>query len=382
MRSEISTENDKADGAGAILTIDLDAVAANFRLLRRRALGECAAVVKADGYGLGAAIVAERLAAEGCRDFFVAHLSEGASLKPHLPADARLYVLHGPMPGAEGEFRDLGLIPVLNSLEQLAAWSALARRGGAELPAILQFDTGMSRMGLSLKEAELVAADKDRLSGVALCHVMSHLASADEPADPANAVQLANFRKIRAMFPGVAATLANSSGVFLGADYHFDLCRPGVALYGANPTPDAPNPMTPVVGLSAQVMNIRTIPAGAGVGYGLTWRARAEARIATVAIGYADGFLRSLSNNGSAFLDGEMLPIAGRVSMDSVGIDVSVLPEGRLKVGDFVEILGPDQGVDQLARSAGTVGYEILTNLGRRFRRQYLGGGRQRTEET
>ena len=371
-----------ADAAGAILTIDLDAVARNYSSLAARAAGGCAAVVKADGYGLGALKVGPRLAAEGCRDFFVAHLSEGAALKPLLPEDARLHVLHGPMPGAETELHALSLIPVLNSLEQLAAWSSLAQRLGTELPAILQVDTGMSRMGLSPEEARLAASDKDRLSGVKLSHVMSHLASADDPADPTNAMQLANFQSIRAMFPGVRASLANSSGMFLGSDYHVDLSRPGVALYGVNPTPGAPNPMRPVVSLSAKVVNIRTIPAHAGVGYALSWRAPAEARIATIAIGYADGFLRSLSNSGSVFVDGVKLPIAGRVSMDSVGVDASALPEGRLNVGDFVDVLGPGQDVDSLAAAAGTVGYEILTNLGRRFHRRHVGDGRPQTEET
>jgi len=360
------------DAAGAWLTIDLDALARNYRILRDRAAGNCAAVVKADGYGLGAGIVGARLAREGCRDFFVAHMSEGAALKPALPADANVYVLHGPMPGAEADFLALGLIPVLNSPEQLAAWSALARREGRVLPAILQFDTGMSRMGLSAGEAQAVAADPDRLAGVRLAYVMSHLASADDPADPTNALQLANFNAARALFPGVPGTFANSSGLFLSLDFHFDLARPGVALYGANPTPGAPNPMRPVVRLAAKILNIRTVPAGAGVGYGLTYRPADGARIATIAIGYADGFLRSLSNNGAAFVDDVRLPIAGRVSMDSVGIDVSALPEGRLNVGDHVDLLGPGQGVDDLARAAGTIGYEILTGLGRRFHRIYL----------
>jgi len=360
--------------AGAWLTIDLDALAGNYRILRDRAAGNCAAVVKADGYGLGAAIVGRRLAREGCRDFCVAHMSEGAALKPALPADANVYVLHGAMPGAEADCLALGLIPVLNSPEQLAAWSALAGRQGRALPAILQFDTGMSRMGLTAAEARAVAADPDRLAGVDLRYVMSHLASADDPADPANAMQLESFNGFRALFPGVPGTLANSSGLFLSPEFHFDLARPGVALYGANPTPGAPNPMRDVVRLSATVLNLRTVAAGTGVGYGLSYRPKAEARIATIAIGYADGFLRSLSNSGAAFVDGVRLPIAGRVSMDSVGIDVSALPEGRLKVGDHVDLLGPGQGVDDLARAAGTIGYEILTGLGQRFHRTYLDG--------
>ncbi len=360
-------------GSGAVLTIDLDALAANYRLLRARATGACAAVVKADGYGLGARIVGRRLAREGCRDYFVAHMAEGVDLKSALPSDARIFVLHGAMPGAEADCFSSGLIPVLNSPEQLDAWAALAHSEDRVLDAILQFDTGMSRMGLSAEETRHVAEYPDRLAGLRLNFVMSHLAVADQPDDPSNKSQLAAFNALRVLFPGVPATLANSSGVFLGSDYHFDLLRPGVALYGANPTLLEPNPMAPVVRLSAKVLNIRTIPAGAGVGYGLTYRPEREARIATIGIGYGDGFLRALGGEGEAYMDGVRLPIAGRVSMDSVGIDVTALPEGRLKVGDMVELLGPDQGVDHLAAAAGTIGYEILTSLGRRFHRAYIG---------
>lgn len=365
---------DTQAAAGARLVIDLDALARNYRLLRARAAGACAAVVKADAYGLGAIPVARRLAREGCRDFFVGHLSEGAALRPELPPDARLYVLHGAMPGAERDLLACGLIPVLNSPEQVAAWSDLSSREGRESPALLQFDTGMSRMGLTPEETRRIAGDPAALRGVRLLYVMSHLACADEPDHPGNARQLENFRELRGLFPGVPGSLANSSGLFLSAEYHADLARPGIALYGGNPTPGAPNPMAPVAQLSAKTLNLRTIPPGAGVGYGLTFRAERETRIATISIGYADGFLRALSNRGAAFLDGQRLPIAGRVSMDSVGIDVSSLPEGRLKPGDHLHLLGPGQDVDDLARDAGTIGYEILTSLGRRFHRIYRDG--------
>ncbi len=367
---------DRAAASGAELTIDLDAIAWNYALLRARVSetgGACGGVVKADGYGLGAGIVARRLAREGCRDFFVAHLAEGAAIKPALPADARIYVMHGAMPGAEPDLARLGLIPALNSPEQLAAWSRQARQAGRELPALLQVDTGMSRMGFSPEEARQVAADPDKLSGVRLDYVMSHLACADDPSDPTNARQLAVFNQLRAVFPGVPGTLANSSGVFLGADYHADLARPGAALYGVAPVTGAPNPMRAVAHLTAKIVNIRTIPAGAGVGYGMTFRAAADTRVATIAIGYADGFLRSLSNSGAAFAHDVRLPIVGRVSMDSVGVDISALSPGRLAIGDTVELLGPNQGVDDLANAAGTIGYEILTSLGLRFHRIYRG---------
>lgn len=367
----IEGDTTPADWSGAQLTIDLNAIAENYNLLRARASEACGAVVKADGYGLGARVVARRLAKEGCRDFFVAHLAEGAALKPALPADARIYVMHGAMPGAEADLAALDLIPALNSPEQLEAWSMLARRDGIERPAVLQFDTGMSRMGLSPDEALRIASDPESLSGVRLTYVMSHLACADDRGDPTNANQRDVFERLRAAFPGVPATLANSSGIFLGPEFHFDLARPGAALYGVAPIPGAPNPMRAVARLSAKIVNIRTIPAGAGVGYGMTFRATSGTRIATIAIGYADGFLRSLSNSGAAFADGVRLPIVGRVSMDSVGVDISSLPPDRLAVGDQVDLLGPGQGVDDLARAAGTIGYEILTSLGRRFHRVY-----------
>ena len=361
--------------AGALLRIDLSAICDNWRLLRSRVgAADCAAVVKADAYGLGASQVAPALFAAGCRQFFVAHLAEAIDLRPRLPAQATVYVLHGVPPGAERDAAGHGLVPVLNSRQQIDAWRALAAGVGKRLSAIVQVDTGMARLGLSKAKLQQVAHDPSSLEGIDLAFVMSHLAAADEPVNPANAAQLQRFNAARRLLPPAPATLANSSGIFLGSNYHFDLSRPGVALYGANPTPHAPNPMRPVVRLQAKVIQVRSVEAGTGVGYGFTWVSRVPSRIATVSAGYADGYLRSLSNNGSAWLDGVELPVAGRVSMDTITLDVSALPEQALQAGALVDLLSPEHGVDDAATRAGTIGYEILTSLGQRYARTYVGG--------
>jgi alanine racemase len=360
--------------AGAILTVDLAAIVANWRLLRDRAApADCAAVVKADAYGLGAAQVAPALAAAGCRRFFVAHLGEGAAIRPLLPTDAAVFVLNGLPPGAEADCAGLGLTPVLNSLPQVAAWGALAARLGRRLPAALQVDSGMARLGLSAEEVARLALDRRLLDGIEVALVMSHLACADEPDHPANDAQRARFEAARALLPAAPASLANSSGLFLGRAHLFDLGRPGAALYGVNPTPGRANPMRAVVRLEVRVIQTRAVQAGEAVGYGWSWRAPAATRIATVSVGYADGWLRSLSNRGTAWLGDVALPFAGRVSMDSVTLDAGAAPEDALGPGATVELLGERQDVDAVAASAGTIGYEILTSLGARYARRYLG---------
>jgi alanine racemase len=357
-----------------VLTVDLDAISGNWRRLAARAApAACGAAVKADAYGLGAARVAPALYTAGCRAFFVAHQAEGAALRPLLPADAALYVLHGPAPGAEDEAAATGLTPVLNSLGQIAAWRAAATRVGRPLPAALQIDVGMARLGLPEAEVAALAADPGLLSGIDLRLVMAHLAVAEAPDHPSNAAALARFRAARARLPAAPASLSNSSGVFLGADYRFDLVRPGAALYGVNPG-DGPNPMRPVVRLSAPVLQLRDLNPGEAVGYGWTWTAERPARIATVALGYADGWPRTLSNRGCAFFRGARLPVVGRVSMDLVTLDVSALPEGALGAGAMVDFLTDAHGVDAVAAEARSIGYEILTRLGPRFTRRYVGG--------
>lgn len=360
---------------GARLRIDLGAVVGNWRSLKARmAGGDCAAVLKADAYGLGAARVGEALAAAGCRQFFVAHLDEAIALRPHLPAPATLRVLHGPMPGTEAEFVAHGIEPVLNSLGQFQAWRALAHRLDRELPAFVQVDTGMARLGLPPDEWRRLADDPRAFDGVPLKGVMSHLACADEPGHPANAAQRAAFVAARRRLPPAPASLANSSGIFLGPDWHFDLARPGAALYGVAPVPGQANPMRPVVRLQAQVIQVRGVDAGAPVGYAQGWVAPAATRIATVSVGYADGYLRCLGGRGaSAWLGGQALPVVGRVSMDTLTVDVGALPVGAVQAGTLLDLMPPDGGVDALAARAGTIGYEILTSLGARYERVYLG---------
>lgn len=359
--------------AGAVLTIDLGAICDNWRALRAMVgKATCAAVVKADAYGLGARQVAPALYRAGCRHFFVAHLDEGAALRPALPADATIYVLHGAHPGAEADCAAHGLVPVLNSLPQVAAWQKLGVMQGKALPAVLQIDTGMARLGLAADELDQLAAVPAVLQGIALQFVMSHLASAEEQDNPANRAQRERFRAALARLPKARASLANSSGIFLGGDYHFDLVRPGAALYGVAPVAGRANPLRPAIRLQGKVLQLRTIEAGTPVGYAHTWTAARRSRIATVAVGYADGYLRSLSNRGHALCDGIRLPLVGNVSMDTLTLDVTDLPEGRLGEGTLVDLADPLNDVDAIAARAGTIGYEILTSLGARYARQHI----------
>lgn len=365
-----------ADHAGALLTVDLAALADNWRTLKDMAApgADCAAVLKANAYGLGAVPVAQALAAAGCRNFFVAHVDEGIALRRHLPAGANLFVLHGAPPGAEEACAANGLTPILNSLPQLRAWVALCGRWSRRLPAGLQVDSGMSRAGMDAEELAVLANTPDLLEAFDLRLIMSHLACADEPESPMNASQLAAFSAIRQRFPQVPASFANSSGVFLGQDWHFDLLRPGAALYGINPTPGKPNPMKSVVSLRGKLMQIRSVRAGTPVGYGCAHVAAADSRIATVSVGYADGFFRCLGGVATALWGDYELPIVGRVSMDMITIDVSSVPADLLYAGALVELIGPRRTVDDLASEAKTIGYEILTSLGNRYHRTYING--------
>lgn len=359
--------------AGAVLTIDLGAVRENYRRLAAR-LGStaCAGVVKADGYGLGAAPVAKALREEGCDTFFVAHVEEGVALREALDAVPSIFILNGVPPGAEVICVAAGLTPVLDSIAQLKAWRDTARRCGRALKAALQVDSGMARLGMAPAEVEAIAADPHALDGIETVLVMSHLACADEPDHPANRAQLEEFRRLRRMLPAAPASLANSSGIFLGPEWHFDLARPGAALYGINPTPHAANPMLPVVRLEAKVIQTRSIGAGTGIGYGHTVVAEGPLDLATISLGYADGWRRRAA--AFAHFGAVRLPFIGRVSMDSIVLDISDLAAGSLKPGDMVEMIGPSQTLDEVAGYSGTIAYEVLTSLGKRFLRRYIGG--------
>lgn len=374
-----------AQWAGGILTVDLGAIAENYRFLTdlvrqadpsgtRRPV--CAAAVKADAYGLGAASVVPVLERAGCRHFFVAHLAEGVAVRPLLAdAESRVFVLHGPPPGTAGDMLEAGLTPVLNSMEQVAAWRGLAQTAGRPLEAVLQVDSGMARFGLTADEAALLVADPALLDGIETVLVMSHLACADTPAAAGNALQLATFSRLAAALPAAPRSLAASSGIFLGADWHFNLVRPGAALYGVNPTPGRVNPMKPVIRLQARVIQTRTVPAGQAVGYGGLFVARRQTRLALLGVGYGDGFLRSVSGSGIAILPsrpGIPLPVVGRVSMDSLAVDVTDLGDDAPLSGDLVDLIGPYNSLDQIAEAAGTIGYEFLTDLGRRYHKIYF----------
>lgn len=355
--------------AAAILDIDLGAIVANWQILcRRHASGPVAGVVKADAYGLGAAQVAPALYAAGCRHFFVALLDEALAIRPSVP-DAMVAVLGGPAPGSEPGYAAHNVMPVLNNLAEIDAWAGAARRLGRPLPALLHVDTGMSRLGLNPAELGAVQADHARLAGIDLRYVMTHLVASEDPADQLNHRQRERFAAACAGLPPVPRSLANSSGIFLGAGWGSDLARPGAALYGINPTPDQPNPMRIPVRLTARVLAVRDVLPGDPVGYNATWRAARPSRIATVGVGYADGWHRSLSNRGSARFDATPVPLVGRVSMDLTTFDVTGLL--AIQPGTWLELLGPTQTPDDVAQAAGTNGYEVLTSLGRRFHRVY-----------
>ncbi|MBP7064886.1 alanine racemase [Ferrovibrio sp.] len=370
----------------AILTIDLGALVANWRHLAAQApQAECAAVVKADGYGLGAAAVATALYGAGCRRFFVAHPQEAITLRQALNqalqaatesgvAAITIHCLHGVSAGAEADFVAANIVPVLSTPEQITRWQAEARRQGRALPAALQADTGMNRLGLQPAEVDALLADPARLDGLALQFVMTHLACADEPQHAMNEAQRQRFAALRARFPGLKGSLANSAGIFLGPDYQHDILRPGIALYGASPAPGIT--MREVVRLEATILQIRDVDSPGSVGYGAAYRVEKPGRIATLAVGYADGFLRALSNRGFAAikgLEGDVrVPLVGRVSMDMITLDVSALPEACCQPGTRATLLGGAVPLDEQAAHAGTIAYELLTDLGRRYQRVFV----------
>ena len=368
---------DPGHRAGVILEIDLAGIVANWRALAARVEpAGCAAVVKADGYGLGASQVSTVLAAAGCPLFFVATLDEGVALRGALPASCEIAVLNGPLPGSAEEFVLHQLVPVLNEPGQIANWAETARRHGG-LPAMLHVDTGMARLGLTTREFEKLAAGLSQQTAIRWRALISHLACADQPAHPLNDLQRARFASVRRHFAGLPVSLAASSGIFLGRRYHLDFVRPGAALYGINPLPGIPNPMRQVVRLRGRILQIREVDRGESVGYGAAHIMDHPGRLATVAVGYADGWLRSLSNRGSGCLGGRRLPLLGRISMDLVVFDVSAVDPSLARPGGFIELLDDDYGVDAAAVDAGTIGYEILTGLSRRCHRVYRGAANQ-----
>ncbi|TAA63375.1 alanine racemase [Shinella sp. JR1-6] len=365
----------------ARLTIDLSALADNWRAMARRSgAARTAAVLKADAYGIGLEPAARTFHLAGARDFFVATPAEGAALRATLP-DARIYVLSGMWAGSERLFFEFDLVPVIASEEQLAVFMA-AVSDGSDHPCVLHVDTGMSRLGLRVEDALALAGDVARPASFSPIMLLSHLACADDPNHPLNRQQLQRFRTAVDAFDGIDATLANSAGIFLGEEYHFTLTRPGISLYGGAAVNEAPNPMKPVVTAEARILQVREAKAGESVSYGATTVFTRDTRIAVAAVGYADGYMRALSGSGvplrktnvpgaGGVLHGRTVPLIGRVTMDLTHFDVTDLPEGSVRPGDFIELFGRNMPIEDVARAGGTIDYELLTSLGRRYERRY-----------
>jgi len=366
---------------GAVLDIDLGAIQRNWLSLGRVApntkIGAC---VKADAYGLGVAHVAPALASQGCQQFFVADPQEGIALREILP-DADIYIMDGVFEEALTAYKTHRLIPCLKSLRDVDLWCGMEMRSR---PAALHVDTGMHRLGISLKD---LASAKQRLDAASNSPVllMSHLACADDPQHTQNNTQLAAFKKAQALFPNTPASFANSAGLFLGADYQGDLARPGIGLYGASPFLEKKSPFEPVVGLRGRVLQIQNVPAGQGVGYGASYVTAEDSRIAVLGFGYGDGLFRHIGRSNippatsaqsagariGVFFGDVKAPIVGRLSMDQLTVDVSHIPESVAIEGAWAEILGKNQTIDDFAKAAGTIGYEVLTSLGYRYHRHY-----------
>lgn len=371
--------SDVPAAATGVLTIDLAAIAANWRSLSALvAPAQCAAVVKADAYGLGAKRVVPTLAAAGCRTFFVATLAEAVAVRALAPS-ARVLVLDGLIAGAGAAFVEAGVTPVLSSLAEVSEWSALSRSFARKLPAALHVDTGLNRLGLEPSEVTALAEAPELLHSLDVDLVMSHLACADDPAHPMNEAQRTAFEALRRRLPATPASLAASDGLMLGKAFHFDLVRPGYALYGGQAFKGGPTPVTSVLRLAVRILQVRDVAEGGAVGYSATWQATSPRRIATIAAGYADGVFRHLSaasgeRHGLARIRGALVPFAGRVSMDLVTLDVSSVPGPPVTRGEWVELIGPDLPIEDVGRAAGSIGYEVLTRLGARFHRVYVGG--------
>ncbi|MBI1330465.1 MAG: alanine racemase [Alphaproteobacteria bacterium] len=359
----------------ARLTVRLGAIAANYRLCQRLAgPAAVAGVVKADGYGLGMAPVARVLTAAGCDTFFVARVSEGVALRSLSP-EARIFVLDGVCPQTIPVLAANRLTPVLNSLEEIALWSAAARAANTTYDAAIQVDVGMNRLGLPAYELSTLAAEaKSRLSGLRLVLIVGHLACADDREAAANHAQLDRFRAALAMLPPAPASLAATGGTMLNKAYTFDLVRTGIGLYGGNPQTPHSNPFHVVASLTARVLQVHRVDSGESVGYGATHRFAAPATLATLALGYADGLMRSIGGRGAVAIGGARAPIVGRVSMDLVTIDVSDVPPGVAKAGAEAEFFGETISLESFAAASNTVNYEALVAVGPRVPRRYVDG--------
>ena len=380
-QNEFPSDADPFDIAPVRLTVDLGALAENWREMARQSGGGGAAGgVTGDGYGGGRVEGGATLYEAGVRDFFVAVVQEGVTLRAYAP-DARIFVLSGIWPGQERMFFENDLVPVIASEEQLAFWMGVIAEYG-DYPCALQVDTGFNRLGLPMQDALALAEDVSRPASFSPVLVLSHLHSGDTPSAASNKAQLESFRQVSAAFEGIDSSLSASAGIFLGPEYHFDLTRPGIALYGGEAV-DGVKPLRPVATAEARVVQIRNAGAGGTVSYGATHRLSRPSRLAIASVGYADGYLRSLSGSGIplraggtaggfGFIAGHRVPVIGRITMDLTIFDVTDLPESAMRSGDYIELFGPNMPVDDVARAAGTIGYEMLTSLGLRHERRYL----------
>lgn len=359
------------------ITIDLGQIAANWKALSAKvAPAQCGAVVKANAYGLGADYVIPALARAGCATFFIATPEEAETAR-RLAPNAAIYALDGLVGASAAQFARHGVKPILSTLDDVVAWSALCKTRGENLSAGLHIDTGLNRLGLPVRDVRRLAAEPELMAGVTLDLVMSHLASADNPRDPKNRDQLLAFETLSALFPGVRRSLAASDGLMLGPSYHFDLVRPGYAIYGGQASQMAPAPVKAAVTVAARILAVADVSPGETVGYSATWRAKRASRIATIAAGYADGIPRSASApdgrpGGHVLIAGHMAPIVGRVSMDLITTDVTDLPDGAARPDEFATLIGEGLALEEAGFGAGTIGYEILTRLGPRFTRLYV----------
>lgn len=365
---------DEFADASAVLTINLDALAGNYRFLKDKSgKAQCAAVVKADAYGLGIEDCARCFLQEGCKTFFVANLDEARRLRG-VTLDADIFVMGGLFPGTSQYFTQINAMPVLNTIEDVLEWATYSEdKCSGEAPAAIQVDSGMNRLGMKKGAVEELISE-GIFNSFSLQLVMSHLACADEPDHPQNKQQLETFTEIRNLFPEIPASLCNSAGIFLGPDYHFDITRPGIALYGGRARNNANNPMKQVVRLEGRVAQVQVVPEGESVGYGAAQTTARDTLVATISLGYADGFFRYLGSTDDiqkacVYISGSPAPLIGRVSMDLITADVTEITDVRR--GQLVEIIGEHVTVDDLADQAGTIGYEILTSFGNRYRRVY-----------
>lgn len=367
-----STAIETPSHSGPVLTVDLNAVRENYQYLRKTvAPSICAGVVKADAYGLGMDRIAAALADAGCTDFFVAWMDEGIDLRPHIP-QSRIFVLHGALPGTASDLHQNNLIPVVNHLGQLAEWSNYARKIGKKLPVALHIDSGLNRLGMPEDEIKKLSKNPDLLAGLDLQLILSHLAIPALANHPMNESQLQSFRASLKILPPAPASLAASSGSFLGAEYRFDMVRIGSSIYGMNPQPNKPNPMRAVTRLEFPVLQIQELPVGKTVGYGCTFKTERPTRIVTLGGGFSDGYMRSLSNSGTIWIGDYRCPVVGRVSMDLITVDVTDIPSHLVQPGSMLAILHDQYTVNHLAGEAKTRTTEILCGLGRKPKRRYI----------